>query len=142
MPDRDDLRMRAEAGSVVAQSILGIQLLLGDDGIEPNLPEAFRWLSAAAESGVPRASVWLGRMYEDGLATERNLQRARELYRFGAERREFYGCVFLARTHREVPNEQAEAFRWYSAALEIFPDWSEEDDNQELVEAKAYVSSR
>jgi TPR repeat protein len=99
-------------------------------------------VSAAAERGVPRASVWLGRMYEDGLATARDLQRARELYRFGAERREFYGCVFLARTYVTRREDETEALRWYAAALEIFPEWPDEDDNQEFVEAKAYVSSR
>jgi hypothetical protein len=43
MSDRDELRVSAEAGSVVAQSVLGMQLLFGDEGFEPDLPQAFRW---------------------------------------------------------------------------------------------------
>lgn len=141
MSEIDDLRASAEAGSVVAQSILGMMLLFGDEKSEPSLTEAFRWLSAAASHRVPRASVWLGRMYEDGLATTRDLQRARELYRFGAEHGEFYGCVFLARTYALASEDQAQALRWYAAALEIVPEWQDEEDNEEFVEAKAYVAS-
>lgn len=37
--------------------------------------------------------------------------------------------------------DQAQALRWYTAALEIFPEWPDEEDNEEFVEAKAYVAS-
>jgi TPR repeat protein len=140
--DLDELRTGAERGSVVSQSILGICLLLRDDGVTPDHQEAFQWLSIAAGRGAARPSVWLGRMYEDGLATEKDLERARELYRFGAERGEFFGCVFLARSYAHAnPENEPEARRWYAAALEIFPEWPDGDDDQEFREARAYVSS-
>jgi TPR repeat protein len=67
-----DLQRKAQAGSVVAQSVLGACYLDGVD-VEINYPEAFRLLSAAADRRAPRAMANLARMYAEGLGTSQNL---------------------------------------------------------------------
>jgi TPR repeat protein len=64
--DIADLREKAEAGSVVAQTVLGI-CYLDEIDVEVDYKEAFRLLSAAADKGVPRAAANLARMYAEGL---------------------------------------------------------------------------
>ena len=59
------LRERAEFGSSVAETTLGICYLYGID-VEVDCREAFRLLSTAAGKGVPRAAVNLARMYAEG----------------------------------------------------------------------------
>jgi len=54
-----DLRHRAESGSAVAQTILGICYLEGVQ-VEVDHQEAFRLLSAAANQGAPRAMAKSG----------------------------------------------------------------------------------
>jgi len=92
----DELRAKAEAGSVVAQSILGISYLHGYE-VEQNHQEALRWLTAAATRGASRPSAWLGTMYEFGIAVPVDLGRARQLYEYAAGRGEYFGHLHLAR---------------------------------------------
>ncbi len=70
-----DLRRKAESGSVVAQSILGVCYL---DGIDTKVDytEALRFLSAAAEKGAPRALAGLARMYATGLGVPTSVSEA------------------------------------------------------------------
>ena len=128
----------AEAGSVVAQSVLGISYLSGGDGLPQDHAEAFRWLTAAAIRGASRPSVWLGTMYEQGLTVAPDVEKARALYRFGAERGEFHGRIFLARlllSGRTGSVDEAGALYWYGEAAEMLG--IEECDERE--EARTYV---
>ena len=65
--DIEEQRRKAEAGSCVAQTILGISYLHGYD-VEINYKEAFRLLSAA---GTSRAVLNLGIMHAKGLGFPR-----------------------------------------------------------------------
>lgn len=64
------LRQAAEAGDADAQCNLGILYDNGldDNGraIDRNRPQAVKWLSAAAEQGLPRAQVRLAEVYAGG----------------------------------------------------------------------------
>jgi TPR repeat protein len=133
-----DLRQKAESGSVVAQSILGICYLNGTD-VEVDYNEAFRLLSAAAGRGAPRAATNLARMYADGLAVPQNLSEAIRLYEVGAKGGEFFAQIALGRIYSkgvEIPADPNTALSWYAAAA------AQEGkiiDCDELLEAKDYV---
>ena len=60
--DIEEKRRKAEAGSCVAQTTLGISYLYGYD-VDVNYVEAFRLLSAAANQGASRAVLHLGIMH-------------------------------------------------------------------------------
>jgi hypothetical protein len=93
-----DLRHRAESGSAVAQTILGICYLEGVQ-VEVDHQEAFRLLSAAANQGASRAMANLAYMYAEGLGTTKSLQEALPLYERAADAGEFLAQVELARMY-------------------------------------------
>ena len=57
----------AEGGDPDAQYYVGVLYEKGADG-RPNYPKAASWYRQAAERGVSRAAVNLGRLYEQGIA--------------------------------------------------------------------------
>jgi TPR repeat protein len=116
MTEIEKLREKAEKGSVVAQSVLGIRYLHGYD-VERDYAEAFRWLSAASAHHAPRAMVNLGIMYEHGLGVEPNHELALDLYEYGALRGEFDGCVYLARLLASGKDIES-ALVWYRRVAE------------------------
>ena len=109
--DIDDLRDRAEKGSVVAQGALGLAKLFGHE-VPVDHAEGARWLSLAAERGAARPAVWLGTMHEQGLGLPVDMKRARRLYEYGAERGEFDGCILW-----HAYSQPARALRWMSRPL-------------------------
>jgi hypothetical protein len=95
-----DLRHRAESGSAVAQTILGICYLEGVE-VEVNHEEAFRLLRAAANQGASRAMANLAYMYAEGLGTTKSLQEALPLYEQAAEASSWPRSDWRACTHAE-----------------------------------------
>ena len=75
-----ELRQKAEAGSVVAQSTLGICYLYGRE-VHVDYEKAFELLSAASENGASRALVNLARMVAEGLGTSKDLKKAIRIYK-------------------------------------------------------------
>ncbi len=136
--DIADLRRKAEAGSAVAQTILGIRYLDGID-TEVNYPEAFRWLSAAATQETSRSIVNLARMYEEGLGVEKNVGEAIRLYK-AVSKVEFFAQIALGRIYLEgkgVAADRDEAFRYYQLATE----WGDRvADCPEMREARDFVT--
>jgi TPR repeat protein len=134
------LRSRAESGDAIAQAIVGICYLDGLE-VEVNYGDAFRFLSAAAARGLPRAIVNLARMYADGLGTAKDTAKAIQLYDKAASAGEFLAQVALGRIYSRglgVPIDVPTALRWYVAALAQ----SERVDESELLEeARTYVAS-
>jgi TPR repeat protein len=134
-----DLRQRAESGSVVAQTALGVCYLEGID-VEVDYEEAFRLLSSASDQGVPRALANLARMYADGLGIPKSVTEAVRLYERAAAAGEFLAQIELGRIYSRsvvVPTNPDLARRWYSAAL---AQEGQVDDCEELREAKAYLA--
>jgi TPR repeat protein len=140
MLDLADLRARAEGGSIVAQTVLGIALLQGLD-VQPDHAEAFRWLSAASSRGAARAITQLGVMYELGLSVPPDPVEARRLYERAAEHGEFLAAIYLARllaSGKCSDVERSDTVRWYRQALSQAADVA---DCPELEEARAYIAS-
>jgi TPR repeat protein len=130
-----DLERQATEGSVVAKTVLGICYL---DGIQtpPDHSKAFALLNEAASLGAPRAMVGLGRMFEAGLATRRDLNFAAGWYRRAGDSGEFLGYILLARLQRAAGNH-SEAAASYRRALELGKTVEECD---ELREARAFAA--
>lgn len=82
-PDVPALKVKAAAGDLEAQFLLGRALLRGE-GVPKDLPEAFRLLRPAAESGHAGAMGAYGFMLSRGLGTEKNEGAAIEWLRKSA----------------------------------------------------------
>jgi TPR repeat protein len=132
--DISKLRQEADAGSVVAQSVLGICYLDGYD-VEVNYNEALRLLTAAAT----RARANLARMYAEGLGVKKDLSKGIRLYEEAANAGEFFAQIELARIYSRglgVTANPDAALKWYSAAAALAV-----EDCPELREAKLYAFS-
>jgi len=137
-----ELRDQADAGSVVAQSILGLCYLYGED-VDVDYLQAFRYLSLAAEQGAPRASLNLGRMHAKGLGVTQDTAKAIRLFeRVKTRPDQFFAQIELARIFADglgVPTDWNAAVEWYSKAIANGEDLG---DCEELAEAKAYLASK
>ena len=149
--DITDLQRKAESGSVVAQSVLGICYLYGRD-VKTDYERAFQLLSAATEKGASRAVVNLARMYAEGLGIPRDISKAVRLYEAVAkvERRAQLELARIYARGEGVTCDPQRALKWYSEVA------SREDgvDDQgtgvfagavtfdEIEEAKAYLAGR
>ena len=144
-----ELRRRADSGSPVNQSVLGICYLYGVD-VQVDYKEAFRLLSLA---GTSRAVANLARMYAEGLGIAKDTAEAIRLYK-AVGRSEFRAQLELGRIYSRglsVPIDRVEAFRWYSAAAAHEErDCVDDPINaafvgsgtfEEVQEAKAYVAN-
>ena len=137
-----ELRRKAESGSCVAQSVLGLCYLFGLD-VEVNYEEAFKLLSAAANQGSSRAVLNLGRMYAQGLGVTQNVPEATRLFQAVGTPDDstdaFAARIELGRIFSRgvgVTIDKTAAVKWYSAAIAVA---GEEDDSEELHEAHTDV---
>ena len=139
--DIQELKSKAEAGSTVAQGILGISYLYAHE-VPKDYVAALRWLTPAAKRGASRPTFHLGRMHEEGWGVPVDYEKASLFYQRAADRNEWLAYVHLARLYRygrgTVVDEQA-ALDWYDTAVSecetIAP-------CPELDEAREYVASR
>jgi uncharacterized protein len=137
------LRQKAESGSCVGQSILGLCYLYGHD-VETNYAEAFRWLSAAAAQGSSRAILNLGFMYSRGMGMAPDASEAVRLLTAVATPDQssdaFAARIELARIYsggRGVDVNPDESLKWYRAAIALR---SDDQDSAEVREAMAYIA--
>jgi uncharacterized protein len=143
--DINDMRRKAEAGSCVAQGMLGACLLYGIE-VEIDHAEAFKWLSAAAEQRASRPTLNLAYMHQQGLGIPVNPQQAIKLFTAVATPSDstdaFAARIELGRTFASglgVPMNESEAEKWYSAALAVA---TMEDDAEMVEEAKSFMARR
>jgi TPR repeat protein len=141
--DIEELHRRAEAGSCVAQSILGISYLYGHD-VQVDYKQAFKFLSDAAGQGASRAVLNLGYMYAKGLGIAKNVPEAIRLFEAVGKPQEssdaFAARIELGRIYSsgaDIPVDTSEARYWYTAAIALSND---SDDSEDMREAKAYVT--
>ena len=136
----DRLRIAAEQGDAVAQFSLGEKYGKGE-GVLQDHAEAERWYRQAADQGFPMAQFMLARMYEKGQglpqdtfeavawyhqAAEQGLVLAQyalgDIYRVGEGDDFDYGgdedSGEVSDIHLGVPQDYAEAMRWYRKAAE------------------------
>src|SRR5271156_6027703 len=69
-------RQQAERGDALAQYVVGLNYLLGDQAVSQDYAEAAKWLGKAANQGLSRAQYMLGGMYADGLGVPQDVVRA------------------------------------------------------------------
>jgi TPR repeat protein len=142
--DIEEQRRKAEAGSCVAQSLLGLSYLYGYD-VEVDYSEAFKFLNAAAKQGGARAILNLGIMYAKGFGIPQDMPQAIRLLEAVAAPSEssdaFAARIELGRIYSSrsggIQVDGAKAFAWYKAAIAIA---SGNESSDDLIEAKAYVA--
>jgi len=132
-----ELREKAESGSLVAQSMLGICYLYGID-TAINYLQAFRLLRAASDRGSSRAVVNLARMYAEGCGVPQDSSEAIRLYAAVAKV-EFFAALELGRIYSVgvgvSPNLEA-ATKWYSLAA----GWRDRISETEISEQVAWAT--
>jgi TPR repeat protein len=140
--DLVEKRRKAEAGSCVAQTTLGISYLYGVD-VAVDYKEAFKFLSAAATQDASRAVLNLGIMYAKGLGIPQNATEAIRLFEAVAKPSDssdaFGARIELGRLYSGLGTRggNEKALDWYQAALALADD---REDSEELREARNYVA--
>jgi len=102
--DLEALRQRALAGDPAAQFNMGVRYAQGQ-GVEPDLLEAAKWYSAAADQGDAQAQFNLGLLFYQGQGLPRNLVYAYELFRAAAAQGDERAAAGLAALERELSAE-------------------------------------
>src|ERR1700688_1687317 len=96
--DIAELTGRAESGGCVAQALLGMYYLHGEEPVALDYDKAFHFLSMAAEQGSSRAIANLGDMYSKGLGVAKDVRKAIQLYE-QVGRVEFFAALELGRIY-------------------------------------------
>ena len=113
--------MAAKQGILEGQALLG-QILLEGQGIERDVPLAFRWFAIAANSGHLMARNMLGRCLEHGWGCELDERAAASHYRLAAQGGldwGLYNYANLLATGRGVVQDQYAAFALYREAAHL-----------------------
>lgn len=76
----------AEKGDPVAQTLRAMRASSAE--------ESWRWLKQAAESGFPRAQLYFGKAYEDGLVQKPQTQEAAEWFEKSRRNGEVDACFW------------------------------------------------
>jgi hypothetical protein len=119
--DIEKIRIAAEQGRVTAQTLLGLQFLEGGSADKlgtVDYQQAYRWLSAAAEQGSPRAQVNLGVMYQQGLGRSRDINRALYWFEKAKEKGDVLAYMLLARHFSEIKQFE-QACSYYTDVLRL-----------------------
>lgn len=85
-------RKAADKGSFEAMSIIGDIYYIGENGIEQDYAEAYKWYSEAASYGYGMARVKRALMIYRGLGVKQNLKRAFREFNNLSWRRENFGA--------------------------------------------------
>ncbi len=80
-----------------AQYALGVIYERGDETVEQNFSEAFKWYQKSAESGYAYAQRNLAKLYEDGLGVKRDVNKAIAWYEKAAAQEDRQAKEALAR---------------------------------------------
>ena len=113
--------MAAKQGIVEGQALLG-QILLDGQGIERDVPLAFRWFGIAANGGHLMARNMLGRCLEHGWGCSADERAAASHYRMAAQGGldwGLYNYANLLATGRGVVQDQYAAFALYREAAHL-----------------------
>ena len=104
--DLIELQRRADSGSCVAQTILGVYLLDGI-GTETNPEAAHHYLHVAALQGGSRAMVNLGRMYFEGIGVPKDVHESIRWYESAASAGEFLAQIAARQDLLSWPRDHA-----------------------------------
>lgn len=114
-------RLAAERGNGLGMAHLG-DLYLDGDGVAKDEREALRLFNAATLQTNPHGIAKLGYMYEEGLGgVDRDINKAIELYRKGAELGSTFGEMRLGRAYMKgigVRRDREEGLKWIRLAAD------------------------
>lgn len=113
-------RSAAEQGHAGAQRNLGLMYYFGE-GVETNLPEAFRWISLSAGQGHAIAQYNVGLLYYFGSGTSKDLSRAVEWLTKSAEQGypdAQFNLGVMSLNGEGTPPSLAKAVEWFAKAAE------------------------
>lgn len=100
----EDLRQKAEKGDSVAQTMLGVEYMKGDQ-VEKDLNKAIEWWKKAAEKGYAEAEYKLGVCYHFGFGIKKSHKLARYWYEKAANQQHKSAKVALKTLNEEDGNE-------------------------------------
>ncbi len=112
----------ANASNPVAQTILGLRYLDGTGGTAVNLPEAVKYLTAAARQGQAVAQYRLGTLYERGQGVAADGAKAAHWYQLAAEqgnRKAMHNLAVAYASGAAGKKNMAEAARWFAKAAAL-----------------------
>ncbi len=138
--DIAEMKAKAEAGSTVARSMLGLSYLYGDD-VPKDYAEALHWLTLASNDGASRPMLHLGLMYKQGLGVSVDMEKAFNLCKRSADRGEADAYIQVAKMYREgmgTERDEQAALDWYEEAVTA----AEKGWHSDLLEeARNYIQS-
>lgn len=100
----EELRKKAEKGDSVAQTMLGVEYMKGDQ-VEKDLDKAIEWWKKAAEKGYAEAEYKLGVCYHFGFGIKKSHKLARYWYEKAANQQHKSAKVALKTLNEEDGNE-------------------------------------
>lgn len=100
----EELRQKAEKGDSVAQTMLGVEYMKGDQ-VEKDLGKAIEWWKKAAEKGYAEAEYKLGVCYHFGFCIKKSHKLARYWYEKAANQQHKSAKVALKTLNEEDGNE-------------------------------------
>ena len=103
-PNIAELRQKAEKGDSVAQTMLGVEYMKGDQ-VEKDLDKAIEWWKKAAEKGYAEAEYKLGVCYHFGFGIKKSHKLARYWYEKAANQQHKSAKVALKTLNEEDGNE-------------------------------------
>ena len=113
-------QLAAEQGVAEAQFSLGLTYYNGD-GVNQDFKKAVRWFQMAAAQNHPAAQNFLSGMYSEGKGVSHNSEMAWRLTFAAAQQGFAYAQAHLgmnfAKGQKKVPQDNEEAYYWYSLAL-------------------------
>ncbi len=117
---RSELEKMADHDPVAAL-ILGLSMVPQDAslGLEPDVMEAFHWISVAAQSRHWRAQATLALIYDTGYGVPKNERESARLLRLAADQGDERSMFNLANAYyfgRGLSVDQAEGLKWSRAA--------------------------
>lgn len=104
------------AGSAAEQYAQGIRLLVHPDGSLNQPDQAYPWLLAAAQQGLPNAQAMLGLCTQFGWGVEPDEKAAMAWYKKAARQGQNGAAMQLARSFRNRNNSE-EAVKWLEMSL-------------------------
>jgi localization factor PodJL len=112
----------ANANNAIAQTILGLRALDGTGGAPVFLPDAVKWLTAAAGQGQAVAQYRLGTLYERGQGVTADPAKAAHWYEAAANqgnRKAMHNLAVAYAGGSLGKKNMAEAARWFAKAAAL-----------------------
>jgi len=118
----DLYRQAANQGFAKAETNLGDMFFYGRGGLSQSYTDAASWYLKAAQQDWPDAQYRLGYMYEKGIGTDKDVQRAVQLYRSAAdhgypEAQNLLGILYATGSDG-IAEDDKQAIVWYQKAAD------------------------